>query len=1380
MAEVALTALEWVASPIIEKLVQKAITFLGTDIAKELEDLETTIIPQFKLVIKAAENSPHKQTVAKWLRRLKNAYYEIEDILDELEYQRLESEVKAKSTCKEASGKATTSKGACSCCFYKPFAKMCDKVNKKFSLLSPTQRKLRNQLKNLRKVAEESKSLCELLKIQPNNANQTPTSFKVPAPSASIPLNKVIGRDRERDAVIDLLVKERVGERNPAIAITGIGGAGKTTLAQLIFNDQRVKNHFNVRIWVCLSPKLDVIKHTKEMIQSASMKCPQLDSLDALQRTIIDTLLDSKNTLLVLDDIWYNGPTEEEEWCQLLAPFTHHAGEHRIIFTSRSKNLPTALGPINHSDFTFKEIEANDFKALFRYFAFCGDKSRQTRELEKIGDKIAKKLSGSPLAAKAVASRLSRNLDYGFWRNTLNNVNLSDITKSLLWTYQRLDAELQRCFSYCSIFPKAYLFTDFILVNLWVSENFLECPDKTNNVTEKAIGYFDELIACSFFQPVSTNQLGAVEYKIHDLFHDLAEELSKEDCFRIKGSTQIEIPSTVRHISISVSDLKEYIPIILKSDQVRTVLFLRPFVNDVNEIFEELLSKLTKLRVLVLVFYNNILLPELVGELKHLRYLKVSESSILEFPESLSKLYHLEMLLFNEGVKKLPKNFTNLRKLRQVLMFDINRKPVAELPPIANIGKLTSLETVRTFYVREENGFELCQLGNLKRIKGVLSIWNLENGNKAHAIEAKLCEKKDIERLLLVWSDWDESRSDLDLDVIEALQPHENLKHLSLKNYSAAKYPNWLLENSVTRNLYSLILDGCFHLTVLPSKLTHCDELVLSMLPNLRDLSLMPERLTRLKIKNCPALVFAPKQELQLSNHDLNLNESEFLAYCSNMTCHSTISEENRDLFRPDVVLRRDYMLLNATLLLRKKKYSKHLETLTRWIEGEKQAQRWIEGEQAQFLKIFRWIEGKVGEQAQYLETLARWRGGERVLDEHAMQTWWHCHQQRLDYVYREWVNAPEFMLPSSLITLVLVGCNITDGALSHCLRRLTALSELELGSIMTLTTLPSEHAMRQLKSLKFLSIFHCWCLRSLGFLQGLVSLEKLSICYCPCLDIKHTRDGTTFPTSLQLLGLECCVIPDGMFPCDMPYLYELNVARCRGSKSLSIGMLSSLRKLMLSDCPDLIPDGMFPCDMPYLYELNVARCRGLKSLSIGMLTSLRKLILLDCPDLCKVEGLRSLPSLTHLGLINLPNFQAGSLLETPVDLGWMRLEISSLEMLKMLSAINAFAGLKDLHVKECQEETFTFEGLSHIPSLSHLCFEDCKINFLPNSLKILSGLETLWFLNCPEISSIPELPESIIGIAITKCPVLRERCCAPGGADWPKICHIPHKLFED
>ncbi|KAJ3694345.1 hypothetical protein LUZ60_009825 [Juncus effusus] len=1275
MAEVALTALEWVASPIIENLVQKAITFLGTDIAEELEDLETIIIPQFELVIKAAENSPDKQKVIKWLRRLKNAYYETEDIFDELEYQRLESEVKAKSACKEDSGKATTSKGACSCRSFKSFAKMCYKVNKKFSRFSPAQKELRNKLKNLRKVAEESKSLCELLKIQPlNNANQTPTNFKGPAVSASIPLNKVIGRDRDRDRIIDLLVEKRVGERNPAIAITGIGGAGKTTLAQLIFNDQRVKDHFNVRIWVCLSPKLDVIKHTKEMIQSASMQSPQLDSLDALQRTIIDTLRDSKNTLLVLDDIWYNKSTEEEEWSKLLAPFTNHEGEHRIIFTSRSTELPSALCRFGIIPSNFKEIEENDFKALFRYFAFGVDNPRKTRELEEIGDKIAEKLSGSPLAAKAVASQLSKKLNDRFWKDTLDKVKLNgDVSESLLWTYQHLDAELQRCFSYCSIFPKGLSISKMHYVELWLCQNFIKCSDDPNNVMEKAKGYFTELIACSFFQPVSIDQFG-VEYKIHDLFHDLAEELSKEDCFRIEGSTQIEIPSTVRHISISVFDLKEYIPIILKSDQVRTVIFLKPFLNDVNEIFEELLSKLTKLRVLLLFFFNNIMLPEHVGKLKHLRYLVLHASSISELPKSLSKLYHLQVLMLNKRVKKLPKNFSNLRKLRQLLMIDAYGKYVATLPPIANIGNLTSLETVWEFHVRKENGFELCQLGNLKRIKGDLRIQNLENGNKAHAIEAKLCEKKDIKRLELVWSKACRSRSDFDLEVIEALQPHENLKHLLLQKYSAAKYPSWLLKNSVIR---TLSLYDCSYLQVLPSNLTHCDKLKLISLPKLRNLSHMPEGLMSLIINSCPVLVFALKEEPQLSNHDLSLNETEFLAYWLYFM----------PFFVKNVEFRNEYNSLFISEVPKNNEYN------------------------------------------EYLETFRRGADGEQPLDEHAIQAWWRCHQQRINFLYRESANAPEFMLPSSLTTLILVRCNITDGALSDCLRRLTALKKLVLRSIMTLTTLPSKHVMWKLQNLKTLNIRLCWCLRSLGFVQGLVSLEKLKIGFCPCLDIKHTGDGTIFPTSLQSLGLRFCVIPDGMFTCDMPNLYELTVDTCRGSKSLSIGML----------------------------------------------TSLRKLILWNCPDLCKVEGLQSLASLTHLLLINLPNFQAGSLLDGP-----LMLEISSLEMLTVLSSNNAFAYVKYLFINDCQEETLTFEGLSPTPSLWQLGFEDCKIKVLPNSLKVLSGLQALVFKNCPEISSVPELPESIIQITIEKCPMLKERCGAPDGPDWPKIRHIPVKLFKD
>ena len=42
------------------------------------------------------------------------------------------------------------------------------------------------------------------------------------------------------------------------VAIVGIGGLGKTTLAQLVYNNERVVQYFEPRIWVCVSNNFDV------------------------------------------------------------------------------------------------------------------------------------------------------------------------------------------------------------------------------------------------------------------------------------------------------------------------------------------------------------------------------------------------------------------------------------------------------------------------------------------------------------------------------------------------------------------------------------------------------------------------------------------------------------------------------------------------------------------------------------------------------------------------------------------------------------------------------------------------------------------------------------------------------------------------------------------------------------------------------------------------------------------------------------------------------------------------------------------------------------------------------------------------------------------
>ncbi|KAL6840869.1 hypothetical protein ACP4OV_029395 [Aristida adscensionis] len=1150
MADVVLAGLSWVASPVIKKLLIDASTYLGVDVETDLQELETMVLPQFDLVIEAAEKSPHRDKLKAWLQKLKKAFYEAEDLLDEHEYNLLKRKAKNGKECSPQSDASTSIKA-----ILKPFRAATSKA----SNLLLDNRRIISKINELKAILAEAKIFHELLGLPTGNItgrSSAPTT-DVP-PVTSLPPPRVFGRDKVRDQIIDLLTKKTAAKASltgySGITIVGHGGAGKSTLAQYVYNDDRVKEHFDVKMWVCISRKLDVHRHTQEIIESAANgECPRVNNLDTLHCKLREILQKSNKFLLVLDDVWFE-ESDNEKWEQLLAPLVSQQGGSKVLVTSRCNTLPAAI--CCEQVVPLENMDDAEFLALFKHHAFCGERIKdelQRVKLEEIAENIAKKLGQSPLAAKVVGSRLSKKMYISAWRDALRINNLGEPRRALLWSYEKLDPRLQRCFLYCSLFPKGHKFSIDDLVHLWVAEGFVHSCNQSSSLEDIGKDYVNQLVSGSFFQLVSDIYSGSW-YIMHDLVHDLAESLSGEDCFRLEDDNETEIPSSVRHLSIRIESLKKHKKIICKLHHLRTIICIDPLIDDVSDVFHQILQNLKKLRVLYLSCYNSSMLPESVGQLKHLRYLNLLGTLISELPRSLGTLYHLELLQLNHKVKSLPDELCDLSKLRYLDGYEDRGsgfKLEKSIPQIPDIGKLTSLQRLREFSVQKTKGYELRQLRDMNHLGGLLKITNLENvPGQDEALESKLHRKSCLTTLKLVWSSENDmdAKDGLHLEILEGLKPPPQLENLTIAGYKSAMYPSWLLDGSYLENLKSFRLRNCSILESLPPNtelLRYCSELKLVNVPKLKTLPCLPPGLLRLTVSECSLLMFISNNELELQDRTENLTSKEQLT--SQFALIWDVGSDSSCYINK--ALEKEHSSLEQMEPLMDEDISEHLHTIKRAVEEEKD---------------------------------------EVLVKENIIRAWLYCHHQREKFLYGRTIGS-QLVLPPALHNLYLSSCSITDGALTICLEVLTSLRGLSLENIMTLTALPSVEVFHHLTKLDRLDIYSCWYLRSLGGLRAATCLTEARFITCPSLELTH---GAEFmPLSLRKLLIYNCMLAADSLCCGLPHLKKLYVHGCRTSASLSIGHQTSLTFLSLIGSPDLcIIEGLSSLQLQHLQLMDVPK----------------------------------------------------------------------------------------------------------------------------------------------------------------------------------------------
>ncbi|KAJ6859872.1 disease resistance RPP13-like protein 1 isoform X1 [Populus alba x Populus x berolinensis] len=428
-----------------------------------LEKLKETLNTVNGLLDDAEEKQITKLAVKNWLNDVKHAVYEAEDILEEINFEYLRS--KARNLV--------------------PF-------------LNPANRRMKEMGAKLQKILAK---LERLLKHKGDLRHIEGTGGWRPLSEKTTPLvneSHVYGRDADKEAIMKHLLTQHNtdGSNLCAVPIVGMGGIGKTTLAQLIYNDRRVDECFQLKAWVWASQEFDVARIIKDILEKINAStCRTKEPDESLMEAV-----KGKKLLLVLDDAWnikYN------EWDKLLLPLRYVEHGSKIIVTTRDEDVARVTQTVIPSH-RLNVISDEYCWELFARHAFSGVNSGAVSHLEAFGREIVRKCKGLPLAAKTLGGLLHSVGDVKQWEKISNSSmwgsSNESIPPALTLSYYYLPSHLKRCFAYCAIFPKGYLFEKDELITEWMAQGFLVQPRGGEEMEDIGEKYFDDLVSRSLFQ----------------------------------------------------------------------------------------------------------------------------------------------------------------------------------------------------------------------------------------------------------------------------------------------------------------------------------------------------------------------------------------------------------------------------------------------------------------------------------------------------------------------------------------------------------------------------------------------------------------------------------------------------------------------------------------------------------------------------------------------------------------------------------------------------------------------------------------------------------------------------------------------------------------
>ena len=258
-------------------LAGKVINVLGSFIAQEvtqafgvkteIENLKSRVSTIQAVLLDAEKRSSHSHQIKDWLTKLKDVLHDADDLLDDFSTQVLHQKVMSRNKMKKE---------------VRIFFSSSNQLA--FSL------KMGHELKAIRKRLNAIADDRMMFNLS-ENCNEPQVMNRSRETYSFVLKDEVIGRKNDKKKIMKCLFDDNVVENISISPIVGIGGLGKTTLAQLVYNDENVKRNFEPKLWVCISDIFDIKRIVKEILEQLT----ETKHEESLEVEIVEQLKERKH-----------------------------------------------------------------------------------------------------------------------------------------------------------------------------------------------------------------------------------------------------------------------------------------------------------------------------------------------------------------------------------------------------------------------------------------------------------------------------------------------------------------------------------------------------------------------------------------------------------------------------------------------------------------------------------------------------------------------------------------------------------------------------------------------------------------------------------------------------------------------------------------------------------------------------------------------------------------------------------------------------------------------------------------------------------------------------------------------------------------------------